>query len=209
MKNRIVALLIPMLLCASAAYSQETLAVTEDGRKVLLNSNGSWRPFGSTAPVAPSPAKSPFQKAAGASSVYKSKGDKFQVWYNPSKWHQKKSAENDKPTFEHKDGDIYAMILAERFSMTLDALKDLAIQNAQNVAPDVRVTHEEERVVNGKKILCMSFEGTISGVPFTYFGYYYAGKNGIIQLITYTAQNLFEEYRGEMTEFLNGLKIND
>jgi len=208
-KKIIFTTMIALFITVSVSHGQETLAVTEDGRKVLLNSNGTWRPFGSTSSVAPSPAKSPFQKAAGASSVYKSKGDKFQVWYNPSKWHQKKSAENDKPTFEHKDGDIYAMILAERFSMTLDALKDLAIQNAQNVAPDVRVTHEEERVVNGKKILCMSFEGTISGVPFTYFGYYYAGKNGIIQLITYTAQNLFEEYRGEMTEFLNGLKIND
>ncbi len=209
MKNVIFTTLMVLFISASVTYGQDTLAVTEDGRKVLLNSNGTWRLYGSTASVAPSPGKLPFKKADGASSVFKSKGDKFQVWYNPTKWHQKKSADSDKPTFEHKDGDIYAMILAERFSMTLDALRDLAIQNAQNVAPDVRVTHEEERIVNGKKVLCMSFEGTISGVPFTYFGYYYAGKNGIIQLITYTAQNLFEEYRGEMTEFLNGLKINE
>jgi hypothetical protein len=55
----------------------------------------------------------------------------------------------------------------------------------------------------------MVMKGTIEGIQFVYYGYYYAGKAGTIQLLTYTSQNLFAEYKSEMTELLNGLTIND
>jgi hypothetical protein len=55
----------------------------------------------------------------------------------------------------------------------------------------------------------MKLEGTIEGVQFVYYSYYYAGKAGTVQLLTYTSQNLFSEFEPEMTEFLNGLVIND
>jgi hypothetical protein len=93
--------------------------------------------------------------------------------------------------------------------MTPEALKEIVIKNAQNAAPDAKVVHEDNRIVNGKKVFCMRMEGTVAGVPFIYYGYYYAGKAGIVQLITYTGQNLYPEYESEMTEFLNGLVIND
>ena len=189
-------------------FSQDISATTEDGRKVILKKDGTWKFYSASKPSLGNTRNS-FQKPEESTSVVKLKGDKFHIWYNPSKWHQNNSADSSKPTFEHKDGDIYAMVIAERFAMTPEALKEFAIKNAQSAAPDIRVTHEENRIVNGKKILCMTMEGTIKGIQFIYYGYYYAGKAGIVQLITYTSPNLYSEYESEMTGFLNGLVVNE
>lgn len=201
------ALFFTLTLFVGTGFSQDISATTEDGRKVILKKDGSWKYFSKSKPLKNSGAA--YQKPEEATSVVKIKGDKFLIWFNPLKWHHKKAADSEKPTFVHKDGDIYAIVIAERFAMAQEALKELAIKNALSVAPDVKVIHEEERIVNGKKVLCMRMDGTIESVPFSYYGYYYAGKAGIVQLLTYTAQNLYSEYESEMTDFLNGLVIND
>jgi len=41
-----------------------------------------------------------------------------------------------------------------------------------------------------------------------YYGYYYGGNEGTIQVITYTGKNLFNKYQQELTNFLNGLVVN-
>src|SRR6266540_5560840 len=192
-----------LILFEGLGFSQDIPATTEDGRKVILKKNGSWEFYSASKPSLANTGDS-YQKSEESTSVFKAKGDKFQVWFNPLTWQEKRSDASDKPTFVHKDGDVYAMVIAERFAMAPEALKDLAIKNALKVAPDTKVTHEENRIVNGKNVLCMRMEGTIQGIQFTYYGYYYAGKSGIVQLITYTAQNLYSEYESEMTSFLNG-----
>lgn len=63
------------------------------------------------------------------------------------------------------------------------------------------------RVVNGIETLCLQIEGTITKIPITQYGYYYGGKEGTIQVITFTRQNLFSIYREEFTNFLNGLVV--
>ena len=197
-----------LILSEGLCFSQDIPAITNDGRKVVLKQDGTWKFYSATKQSLTK--NGDFQQRPKEStSVFKAKGDKFQVWFNPLIWHQKKADDSDKPTFVHKDGDIYAMVIAERFAMTPDALKELAISNAQNVAPDTQVTYEEDRIVNGKNVLCMKMAGTIQGVQFVYYGYYYAGKAGVVQLITYTSQNLLSEYEADMTVFLNGLVVND
>ena len=91
--------------------------------------------------------------------------------------------------------------------MTLEALRTIALDNGKEAAPDIKVVKEDRRVVNGKEILFMQLEGTITGIPFTYLGYYYAGPAGTIQTLTMTGQNLLDEYRGDMMEFLNGFTV--
>jgi hypothetical protein len=151
-----------------------------------------------------------YQKSANATSVFKAKGGKILVWYDSLKWTpENKPSDPNKFTFSHKDGDIYGMVISERIEMPLESLKKVAVSNALSAAPDTTIISEEYRNVNGKNILCMVMKGTIEGIQFVYYGYYYAGKAGTIQLLTYTSQNLFAEYKSEMTELLNGLTIND
>lgn len=54
----------------------------------------------------------------------------------------------------------------------------------------------------------MQMSGTIRGMRFTYYGYYYSNSNGTIQLLTYTGENLFPNYLNDIEEFLNGLVEN-
>jgi hypothetical protein len=204
---RFLSVLTVLLIAAALqgqAYSQDLRAKTDDGRQVILKSDGTWK----FVEAKPAPAGG-FQKSESAKSVYNVKGGKAALYFDPAKWIQKKSEAPNKVTFEYREGDVYGMLIAERMSLPLSSLKEIAIKNAQSVAPDIKVVQEENRNVNGTNILCMQMDGTIEGIKFTYYGYYYAGKAGSIQLLTYTSQNLFQESKPEMTEFLNGLEVQN
>lgn len=196
------------LFSHGVGFSQDIRARTEDGREVILQKDGSWHFEDAAKPPSELPPGS-FLKSEKATSVFNVKGDKFLVWFDPTKWTQKKSDEPGRAGFQHRDGDLYGIAIAERLNMPIETLKKIAVENAQSVAPDIKVTYEENRIVNGKKVLCLRMEGTMKDIQFLYYGYYYAGKAGSLQLITYTSTNLFSELEPEMTEFLNGLVINE
>jgi len=198
--------LLVVAVLQGQAYSQDLRAKTEDGRQVVLKSDGTWK-FVDAKPSAESTGV--YQRSESAKSVYNVKGGKVAVFFDPAKWTQNKSDEPNKVTFEHREGDIYGMLIAERFALPVSKLREIALKNAQTAAPDIKVVREENRTVNGVNVLCMQMDGTIEGISFTYFGYYYAGKSGTIQLLTYTTQNIFQESLPEMTEFLNGLEVKE
>ena len=54
----------------------------------------------------------------------------------------------------------------------------------------LRLSKSRYRIVNGIEVLMMQMSGTIQGMRFTYYGYYYSNSNGTIQLLTYTGENL-------------------
>lgn len=53
----------------------------------------------------------------------------------------------------------------------------------------------------------LRLEGKTNGIAFTYLGYYYSSPSGTVQVITYTGQNLFQEYRHDFEDFLNGFHV--
>lgn len=208
MTRLLCVLLFVLIPFAGLSFSQDIRATTEDGHLVILKKDGTWQFSRNSSPSATN-TRGAYQKPESATAVFKAKSGKFSIWFDPSKWSQKKSDNSSQPTFEHKDGDVNVMIIAERIEMKIEALKEMVINNAQAVAPDIKVTYEEKRLVNRKNVLCMRMEGTIQSIHFIYYGYYYTGKEGTVQLLSYTSQNLFPEYENDMTEFLNGLVIND
>jgi hypothetical protein len=132
---------------------------------------------------------------------------KASVSVNPKKWKETKSAEAGRQEFQHVKGDGYAMVISERIQVPIDQLRKIAFGNVSKEANDARVVEEQHRRVNGIDVLLLRIEGTISGIPFTYLGYYYGGAAGTVQVITYTGQNLFKEYRKDFEEFLNGFRL--
>ena len=106
------------------------------------------------------------------------------------------------------DGDGYAIVIAERLQMPLEGLRDLALNNARNAAPDAQIVSQETRRVNGRDVMVLQIRGTLQAIRFVYLGYYYAGPEGTIQLLTYTAANLFDEYKPQFEQLLDGLTIN-
>jgi hypothetical protein len=111
-------------------------------------------------------------------------------------------------SFQSRGKDIYAMLITEKINIPIENLRNLAVSNAKEAAPDTKVITEEYRMVNGKKIFFMQMNGSIQGIKFTYLGYYYSSEGGTIQFISYTSQDLLNEYKNDMFDLLNGFTIH-
>jgi hypothetical protein len=129
------------------------------------------------------------------------------VAMDPNKWKEVRADGAGHRNFHHASGEVFAAIIAERLAIPMDKLKALALVNAKQASPDMKVVEESRRTVNGVEVLTMRFEGTVNGVRFAYLGLYYGGEQGVVQVLTYTGRNLFDEYRSVMEEFLNGFKL--
>ncbi|MFC1877522.1 hypothetical protein ACFL2E_09675 [Thermodesulfobacteriota bacterium] len=205
-----VLLLWLLYLNIPQTFSQEIKATTEDGRAVLLNPNGSWRYSEDREASDQEGVDFPqFFKPKSATALLKGKRVKYGLWYDRSKWLPDQDIDNASAEYEltHVEGDRYVVIIPERLQIPLETLRIAAIANAKKAAPDTRVSFEEKRIVNDRKILCLKMDPTIQGIPVSYINYYYSGKDGAVQLMTYTGQNLVEEYRSDMMDLLNGFEV--
>jgi hypothetical protein len=179
-------------------------ARTEAGKEVILLPDGTWKYAPETTKDAPRVANKP----VGATTLYKAPRGAFGIWYDDTKWLLKREPDdNGRIQFKLKRGDAYALILIEEIGIPLATLKEAALENAKAAAPDARIIFEETRTVNKQDVLCMKIDGTVKGISFRYYGYYYGGKQGSIQLLTFTGQEIFAKYEQDLTEFLNGLEI--
>ncbi len=127
----------------------------------------------------------------------------------PDTW-KKQDRPNNKAAeveFVHKDGDVFALVIAERIKIPLEMLKKSVIGNLQSIDENAKIVSEEKRMVHGKEVLRMVMEATVQGFEATYLGYYYSDDDGSIQVLTYTGTNLFKEARPDMEAFVNGFEV--
>lgn len=196
-----------LMLNANLIYSQIN-AVTESGNEVILYNDGTWAYLNDSINInnqIPFNEKE-YLKDAKSTFLVKSNKVNIGVWINPKNWNFSKGDDKDvaELKFQKKGEDLYAILIAEKMQIPIESLKEIAIDNAKTVASDVKIIKEEYRIVNGIKVLMMQISGTIQGIKFTYFGYYYSNTNGSIQLITYTGSKIFDDYYNDIELFLNG-----
>ena len=184
-------------------------AVTENGDEVLLYKDNTWKysneSLNETVEILRN--DKPFTKEKKSSFLVKSSKTNLGVWINPKDWGFSKS-KTDSPSefnFNHKQLDVYGMLIAEKTEVTVEALTDIAYENALEAAPDIKIVEKEYRTVNGLEVIMMKMKGTIQGIKFIYFGYYFSNAQGAFQFLTYTSQNVFNEYKNDMLHLLNGL----
>jgi len=132
---------------------------------------------------------------------------KIVLSYDESVWKQGEKTESGRVSFEHARGDAGALMIVERLPVALDSLKEIALSNAREADSNASITFEEKRQVNGVEVLCLRMKAVVKSIPFQYYGYYYGGPQGTVQVLTYTGESLFKEYEKDFTAFLNGLKI--
>jgi len=186
------------------AQQSATRATRPDGSTVLLFPNGTWKP--ETTQASSKGSGTGYQKpVSAAASLDILKGATLS--YDPAKWTPLPADKPGRRVLNHRDGDGYALIIAERLQMPMATLKNIILQNARNAAPDAKIVKEDQRMVNGVPVTCLELTGTGQGIAFHYFGYYYAGKAGTIQVITYTGESLFPEYRNDFEDLLNGFAV--
>lgn len=194
--------LLLILIAGSTVVAQTTIrARTESGKDVILSPDGTWKyAIEDTGPTV-------VRKPVGATAHFQAPQGGFRIWYDNAKWFMEPKSDRATAEFKLKRGDAYALMLVEELNIPIATLKEIALENAKEAAPDAKVIFEESRTVNNKEVLCMKMEGTIKGIPFRYYGYYFGGKQGTIQLLTFTGRDLFAKYEQDLTEFLNGLEI--
>jgi|GEM_PF-2873462 len=141
--------------------------------------------------------------------AYESVHKTFALHLKPGVWNKSDKLTNPvaEIMFVHKSNDIYAMIIAEPFAASLEVLKKAAFDNMRSVDKNVQIVEEEARKVGGVDVLCVTSKLTSQGTPLVFHNYYYAGKAGMIQIITWTSENLYEESKAEMDNFLNGFVL--
>ena len=200
--------LLTCLLSITIAVSQQK-AITETGDEVILNEDGTWKylneesiekneiPFNSKE----------FKKDSNSSFLLKSKKFNVGFWLDPKVWSFKKATDNPEAEYELqlKGGDLYAMVISEEVEVPLETMRSIAVENGRLAAPDLKISKEEYRNVNGLKVLLLQMDGTMQGIKFSYYGYYFSSENGTVQLITYTSQNLLKNYIKDCEILLNGL----
>jgi hypothetical protein len=201
-----------IILILSAQFSIAQInAVTETGDEVLLSADGTWmyKNENKLEDIKIPVNDKLFVKNEKSTFLVKSKKFNIGVWINPKTWNFAKGGDQDAFEFQFQKigGDLYAMLISEQIEIPIETLKGIAVENARSAAPDIKVTKEEYRTINGTKVLLLQMTGTIQGLKFTYYGYYYSNANGTVQLLTYTGEKLFKSYFADIELFLNGFVV--
>ena len=184
-------------------------AITENGEEVVLFEDGQWEYIEGTEVAEAEILMNPLKFVRPATSAFLLKSTKFNIGvYLDSKIWTIEKGKGDE-AYEYQltlnQGDLYAMLITEQVEIPLESLKEIAVENARDVAPDVYVAKEEYRMVNGLKVLMLQMNGTLSGIKFSYYCYYFTSEKGTIQFIGYTSQNLLPKYQKTIEDLLNGL----
>lgn len=200
-----------LFLCLLTVYNfqAQQKAVTEKGEEVILFDDGTWvyqnEEVIEESEIPTNPKE--FEKDEKSTFLLKSNKLKVGFWLDPKIWSFTKSTSNPAAEYEFqlKDEDLQAMVISEKIEIPLDAMPLIALENGKAAAPDLKIVNQEYRTVNGLKVLFLKMNGTMYGIKFSYYGYYYSNISGTVQFLIYTSQNLLDSYRRESEMLLNGL----
>lgn len=200
-------LVLFLLLFAVSSFASQS-AITDTGEEVILYSDGTWKYANSENEAANTIETNPatFNKPEASSFKLKSTKNNSVYWINTDKWTFTKKVDNPAAEYEFqlKGKDLYGMAITEEAVIPVESLVNIALENARDAAPDMRIVKQEYRVVNGKKVIYMIMTGSLQGMNVAYHGYYSSDTSGTTQLIVYTTTNLVDKYHTEIIDFLNG-----
>ncbi len=216
MKKNLIIFLFVVIAIPSFA---QTNAVTEDGDKVVLYDDGTWEYADEVDDTVTNTAADTiiadeiplnsltFSKNEESNYLLKSERINIGCWVDTAKWSINKAPDNEAAEFEinHRGEDLYGMMITEKLDLPLESLANIALDNARDAAPDVKVLDKQYRYVNGIKVLMMRMTGTIQGIKFSYYGYYYSTGNGATQFLVYSSVENVDKNMPEIESLLNGL----
>lgn len=195
-------------LCALPLVSHAQIrATTEDGKRVQLLPDGTWKyetAGRSSAAALATRRKSP----AATTQVAVPFGDAV-FWMDGGRWNEQ-SREGGRLVFGGSDGKSFGMIVSEGLGgIPTSSMKNVALTNAKKLDPSARVVVEERRLVNGRDLLYLEMDVTGQGIPFRFTGYYHGGVKSNLQVIGYTVRGEFDATRASLEEFINGIEIRE
>jgi hypothetical protein len=82
------------------------------------------------------------------------------------------------------------------------------LANAQAVDPKAKVVFRDQRRVNGVDVRFLKIEADADAVPTAFWGCFYGGEYGTVQVVTYAAKTLLAERKDDFMELLNGFTVS-
>jgi len=196
------------IIVSIPSVAQQT-AVTETGNKVILYDDGTWSYLHKDTIAADDILINPekFSNSANSSFLLKSTRINMGSYLDTLKWTVKKANEHEAAEYEINNIELglYGMMITEKLDLPLESLANIALDNARDAAPDVKVMDKQYRYVNGLKVLMMRMTGTIQDIKFSYYGYYYSTPKGAIQFLVYSSDEIVNQNVAEIEALLNGL----
>lgn len=196
----IVAGLAPACIAAAAGVVDKV--ITDDGRTATLYDDGTWEYEASTT------RNLQLNVPDSATSKATDKKSIVTVQFDPSTWVQYPDPGKLSPdaslAFAHQNGDAYAIVIIERISIPIESLKKIVLENARQVGSDTKIVHDSTGTVNEAEVTFLDFNATISEIPFRYHTMLWSGNEGSVQVIAFTSQNLFPEYKKDFDGLLSG-----
>ncbi|MEM9918426.1 MAG: hypothetical protein AAF990_10045 [Bacteroidota bacterium] len=110
--------------------------------------------------------------------------------------------------FKHKEKEIYAIIIAEEIEVGLENIVKIAVKNMKDrTGSDIQQHKTQLKTVNNVPLINGVYGISASGLELTFDSYYYSGKAGTIQFLSWTGSSLYPKYADIIEEFHNGLVI--
>jgi len=209
MLNKVIILSITIILNSNMTLP-ELIGTPDNGRRIKQENNEAWffRPESEKNNDAIAE-KLSFSRPTDADKFLTGTGKTYGIWFKSKNWilmDRKLNSAADM-SFRARNSDAFAMIIAGKVNIPLQSLKGIVLENARSTAQNSKFIKDEKRIVNGNKIIAVQIKGTMKGIRFVFFNYLYSDRNGAIQIVTFTTDNLFEEYQNILEEFLNGFVV--
>lgn len=130
----------------------------------------------------------------------------FRLIYKPTKWRVQK---NTTDVFEltHVKGAAYARFIIGQRRLSTEKLVEVAIEDFKKADAGAHEISREPKTIDGVTIISLRVEAVPRGVPLTFWGYYFGGDAGTVQILTYVGSSSFEKYEPDLGELLDGLQI--
>jgi len=197
------------LLFVFQAGAQIT-AITEEGKAVVLFSNGVWRYVNDSVKVS-SLDLPHYTVPSNSKQFLKGTETRYELWYNAEKWNLLPDTvyTNSEYALEDHKGELIAMMITERMQIPIATIKEAAVGSFKREGSECRIAEEQKIVVNGTEGLLLKIDALVDGIPVSYLNGYFSTREGTFQLITYTAYNLFDLHRNAMMELISGFVVTE
>ncbi|HQR08467.1 MAG TPA: DUF4339 domain-containing protein [Gemmatales bacterium] len=147
-----------------------------------------------------------YRKPELSQQAYEDKNGIYSLYLIPGEWVRAETSKNEGPEidFTLQGKDCHSSIISEQVTMPIQSVTMQVITRYKETDPDARIKQDIRRV-NGTIVYCLIVNAKSNGIPLVMYGYYASGKKGVVQAVTWTRENLLEEHRPKMEEFLNGI----
>lgn len=142
-------------------------------------------------------------------SRYESPSGAFSIEIPAGKWRDYPERPNPvaEAMWKREGREAYVMAIFEPLELSIEQLKQAALQNLRNMGATPEVMEEVNISAGEAPVTRMITNCTAANVPLTYCSSYYTGPRGSLQLVGFCSQQEFAELRPELEAFLNGLAI--